>query len=600
MQISHRTRFHTRAAIALLATALCLAHAIAAPPQLPEGKLPYVERPWTNDADKFSFAILGDKTSGGEGKWPIYDHAVNAINLLDPDFVITVGDQIPGHMEERTQWDTEWAEYMEHARRLEVPLFLAPGNHDIANVECYEYWKQDFGRTYYSFDYKGCHFLVLNTEEERFDGRGPVWEAMMTFAEADLASHAQSRHTFLFFHKPMWDDPRFLDDWARLERALGERRYTAVAGHEHYLMTERDGENLRVVQSATGGGIHLSDVKEYGCFHSFGFVTVDGTDTHYAVVEPESGIWPVEIAPTSFRRAVVFEMVTLDAEMPENMGADTAGVRAVVQLQNVLKEPVTLAVSIAPLGESGWRPIIEAGSSWSLQGDAVTVEKTLAPGERASVPLDLQVPAERLPYPPAASWTVKYKGETLHAEGRPMEKAEVVPIYPARVMREVPAWQVIGPFKIGPIDTAQLPQNPEKANPYFVKQLGPESGYEEGRVYDEGRAWQSCAPQRNGLLNFNGLMGTLDLAAAFASFKVQSPADQVVFADVYADNFAQVYVNGAVSEGGQTFGAPGGYVHAPIHLRAGWNSVVVKVVNNRGDWFLRFLIADPQGNLRFE
>ncbi|MCC6486488.1 MAG: metallophosphoesterase [Candidatus Hydrogenedentes bacterium] len=600
MQTSLNTSFRVSAIVAVLAAALCAVHAVAQVPQLPEGRLPYVERPWTNDADKFSFVILGDKTSGGEGKWPIYDRAVDAINLLDPDFVITVGDQIPGHMEERDRWDAEWAEYMEHARRIEAPMFLVPGNHDIANVECYEYWKQDFGHTYYSFDYKDCHFLVLNTEEERFDGRGPVWEAMMTFAETDLASHAQSRHTFLFFHKPMWDDPRFLDDWARLERALGERHYTAVAGHEHYLMTEGEGGHLRVIQSATGGGIHLSGVKEYGCFHSFGFVTVDGSDARYAVVEPEGGVWPADIAPASFRRAVVFEMVALDAEMPENVGTDTVRVRAVARLRNVLNEPVTLEVAIAPLGKSGWQPVIETGSPWTLDGDAATMRKTLAPGSSVSVPLAFQVTPERVPYPPAARWSVTYKGETLSAEGRPLEKTDVVPIYPARVMREVPAWQGIGPCQIGPIDTAQLPQDPEKANPYFVKPLGPESGYEEGRVYEQGRTWQPCTPQRKGLLNLNGLMGTLDLAAAFACFKVYSPVEQVVFADVYADNFAQVYVNGALSEGGQTFGAPGGYIHAPVHLREGWNSVVVKVVNNRGDWFLRFLMADPEGNLRFE
>jgi hypothetical protein len=25
----------------------------------------------------------------------------------------------------------------------------------------------------------------------------------------------------------------------------------------------------------------------------------------------------------------------------------------------------------------------------------------------------------------------------------------------------------------------------------------------------------------------------------------------------------------------------------------------VKLINNRGDWFLRVLLADPEGNLRF-
>ena len=31
----------------------------------------------------------------------------------------------------------------------------------------------------------------------------------------------------------------------------------------------------------------------------------------------------------------------------------------------------------------------------------------------------------------------------------------------------------------------------------------------------------------------------------------------------------------------------------------GWNTLV-KLINNRGDWFVRVLIADPSGNLQFD
>ena len=95
---------------------------------------PLIEGRWpSTSGQKFSFAILGDKTSGGEGKWPIFDRAVDALNLLKPDFVITVGDQIPGHMQARAKWDDEWAEYLEHARRIEAPLFLIPA---ITTCQC--------------------------------------------------------------------------------------------------------------------------------------------------------------------------------------------------------------------------------------------------------------------------------------------------------------------------------------------------------------------------------------------------------------------------------------------------------------------------------
>ncbi|MCF6284129.1 MAG: hypothetical protein L3K26_02930 [Candidatus Hydrogenedentes bacterium] len=97
-----------------IVAAVFLLAATAAQAQRPvlADDLPLIDNAWSNDGDKFSFAILGDKTSGGEGKWPIYDRAVDAINLLNPDFVITVGDMISGHMDTRAPWDAEWAEYM--------------------------------------------------------------------------------------------------------------------------------------------------------------------------------------------------------------------------------------------------------------------------------------------------------------------------------------------------------------------------------------------------------------------------------------------------------------------------------------------------------
>ncbi|MCP4641062.1 MAG: hypothetical protein GY851_11540 [bacterium] len=594
-----RPKRFIRFLLAAFAAVLVLcATAFAQPPALPEGKLPLVERAWSADGDKFSFAILGDKTSGGEGKWPIFDRAVDAINLLDPDFVITVGDQIPGHMQDRAAWDEEWAEYMAHAKRLDAPFFLVPGNHDIANVECYAFWEEDFGRTYYSFDYKGCHFLVLNTEEERFDGRGPVWERMMLFAADDLKRSADSRHTFLFFHKPMWDDPRYLDDWQRIEDMLADRPFTVVAGHEHYLMSERRNGNLYVIQSATGGGIHLSDVREFGCFHSFAHVTVDDGDTHYAVVEPEGGVWPVDVSPAAFRKAVAFKMVELDAEPPEGLDTDTATVRSILRLRNLLPEEAALRVTVGPLDVSGWVPVMTNDSPWTRDGDALVLERTLAPGQVVPVPLTFRVPRDRVPYPPSVGYDVKYRDAWLAKESMRMESEDVAPLYPAACWKAVPGWHLVGPFPLGHIDTSHIPGDIAKANANFYTRFGPEDGFDADRVYGDGLKWYPCDPQARGLLNFNALMGTLDHTLGYALCGVYSPEPQLTHAIIYADNFAQVVVNGELVEEAQTFGAPGGFVYVPLRLNAGWNTVTAKLFNNRGDWFLRFLIADPRGDLR--
>jgi len=574
----------------ILAVLFPIAAAVAGQPEFSAERVPLAGGPMHDDSGSFSFAILGDKTSGGEGKWPIYDRAVDSINLLSPDFTITTGDQIPGHMEDRATWDAEWAEYFDHARRLDPPLIMIPGNHDIANTNCYGFWKEDFGETYFSFTYGGCLFLVLNTEEERFDGRGPVWEKMMQFAEQQLDRRKDARHTFLFFHKPMWADPRFLGDWARLEQMLGGRPYTAVAGHEHYLSTERRNGNLLVVQNATGGGIGLSEEKKIGCFHGFAHVKVTGDDVTYTIVEPDGRLWPADVAPASFRRALNNEVLTLDADMPEKDPIHPQlymEVKARLVMKNPFDTDITVRTEPAGLKESGWL------CDFPYPGD-----QPLKPGESQVIPLRFRVPVDAVPTPPAIRHSVLYNGRWLEPESMRMERVDAAPLYPAKCWKDVPRWQVAGPFQLGPIDTSKLPGDPRAANENFFKRFGPEEGFVAGRAYEGGVEWRPAESCGNGLLNHNAILGTTDLAAAYNAFAAFSPSERLTHAVVYADNFAQVYVNGELVKEAQAFGAPGGFVYVPVSLEKGWNRVVVKVINNRGDWFLRFLLADPHGDLQ--
>lgn len=561
-------------------------------PTLPAGKLPLLDAEWSNDGDKFSFVVLGDKTSGGEGKWPIYDRAVDQINLLRPDFVVSVGDMIPGHMEERAPWDAEWAEYMDHARRFEVPVFFTVGNHDISNAQTHQFWTEDFGPTYYNFEYKGCHFLILNTEEERFDGRGPRWQAMLAFAKAALDRHRDARHTFVFFHKPMWDDPRFTRDWAELEGLLGERPFTVVAGHTHYLATERRNGNLYVIQNATGGGIRLSDVREFGNFHGFGFVTVDGDEVTYAIADHDEGLFPVDVAPLSFRKAVG-ALVSMDAS-PYTVEDDGAiRLTMTAAFRNGLAERAVVRLRIGPISGEGWKPV-EIESPWTLEGGEIAGEVSIAPGETVTHPLTFRIPAASVAFPPSIAYEVEYKGATLEDEPDAMSQMAAVPLYPQAAWKDAPLWHVTAPFLLGPIDTGDLPGNAS-----FYKNFGPEKGYRSGETFD-GVEWKAITPDALGLINFNAILGTTDLACGFAAVRVHSPEAQRVHAAVYADNYAQVFVNGVLIEEAQEFNPPGGWVYAPLDLKVGWNDVVGKLINNRADWFLRLRIADPKGNLRFD
>ncbi|MBW7863335.1 MAG: hypothetical protein H3C30_02850, partial [Candidatus Hydrogenedentes bacterium] len=189
---------------------------------------------------------------------------------------------------------------------------------------------------------------------------------------------------------------------------------------------------------------------------------------------------------------------------------------------------------------------------------------------------------------------VNYKGEWLEKESYRMIETPVAPLYPAGAWRNIGEWHLAGPLPLGELDPTLLATEPRKAFPGLFAPTSLEGGPQSGDP-----AWRIVRDDKNGLLNGNALMGTQDLAAAFFACAVKSPDARTTHAVLYADNFAQVYLNGKLVEQAMAIGAPGGFVYVPLGLEAGWNRLVVKLANNRGDWFARFLIADPEKALVF-
>lgn len=91
-------------------------------------------KPWTNlnfynDPKNFKFAIVSDRTGGLRPG--IFPDAVKKLNLIMPEFVMSVGDFIPGNTADTAKLKKEWAEFDAELKTLKVPFFFVPGNHDI-------------------------------------------------------------------------------------------------------------------------------------------------------------------------------------------------------------------------------------------------------------------------------------------------------------------------------------------------------------------------------------------------------------------------------------------------------------------------------------
>ena len=220
--------------------------------------------PWThlaaNDAaDDFHFVIVGDRAGGPRPG--VFESAIRKVSLLEPAFVLSVGDLIVGDTEDRAQLDRKWNEFEGFVAGLETPFFYTAGNHDMSNAMMAETWQARFGPSYYSFTYKDVLFLVLNSELFGMvrDMHTPVpwpWTQaeQMAFIAETLQRFPDPRWTIVIIHQSLWDyadAPQ--DDWLKVEAMLGQRDYTVFAGHTHrYVKIVR--HDRRYITLATTGG----------------------------------------------------------------------------------------------------------------------------------------------------------------------------------------------------------------------------------------------------------------------------------------------------------------------------------------------------------
>jgi calcineurin-like phosphoesterase family protein len=270
---------------------LLLVSCATAPPgiivHIEEGPQPWTSLDLNNDPDHFQFAIVTDRTGGMRPG--IFEDAVRKLNLLQPEFVMSVGDLIPGGTEDLGALDAEWEEFDGFVNALEMPFFYVPGNHDITNLVMDQVWKERLGPTYYHFVYRDVLFLCLSTEDPPHT---QMSAAQAEYARKALAENPDVRWTLVFMHKPLWT---YEGDtgWAAIEAMLRGRKHTVFAGHWHdYTKFVRNDSNY-IVLATTGAGSKLRGPL-FGEFDHAVWVTMldDGPRIANLMLD---GIWDEDI-----------------------------------------------------------------------------------------------------------------------------------------------------------------------------------------------------------------------------------------------------------------------------------------------------------------
>ncbi len=353
--------------------------------------------PWThlrfgNHPENFQFAIVTDRTGGHRPG--VFRSGIERVNLLRPEFVMSVGDLIEGYSTDTAEISRQWFEFEHLIKPLTMPFFYVAGNHDVSNELMTEVWESRFGQPFYHFLYRDVLFLVLNSED---GSSGNIGREQQHYVQEVLDRYPDVRWTLVFVHKPLWEFEPKQNGWSEIEQLLDGRRFTVFAGHRHrYLSDVRAGAQYVVL--GTMGARSRRRGAAFGEFDHFMWVTMtdqgpvmanlelDGVhDSHVMTRRHRSLRRPVQAGA-----AVRSDGVVLDA-------GQFQGAKTVLRLTNDADLPMQVSLNIKETDV--------------LKPSLTTLTTTVGPNSVELVDLSIfaktAVPVSVL-QPLVADWTVRY------------------------------------------------------------------------------------------------------------------------------------------------------------------------------------------------
>lgn len=274
-------RYSILAAAVVLVLLVCCtnSHAATFQPQTTDAATPWTDRPFRNNPQNFQFAIVADRTGGCRPG--VFKKAMRQINLLQPEFVISVGDLVEGYIDNHDT-DTLKKQYDEVDAildGLEMRFFRVPGNHDITDDMMLEEYRKRYGSPYYHFVYKDVLFLMICTEDpprgRLGDAGAGISDTQVSYMKNALQDNKSTRWTLVFMHRPLFEKPggKLHEGWGKIEDMLKDRPHTVFAGHGHkYVMRKKHGRNY--IRLATTGGVSKLSGIAAGAFDHIVWVTM--------------------------------------------------------------------------------------------------------------------------------------------------------------------------------------------------------------------------------------------------------------------------------------------------------------------------------------
>ncbi len=233
-----------------------------------------------NNADSFSFVFMTDihlqpERDADQG----FTQAIEKVNQLEPDFVLTGGDLIMDALgQTQGRADSLFTLYTTLQKKFDMPVYNTPGNHDVFGLykesgispQHEEYGRgmylkrMNYEQTYYSFDVNGWHFIVLDgigfTPERRYFGH--IDSLQLEWLKNDLQKVGAETPIVISTHIPFVSVYGQFTKGANYGMSQGE-----VVTNAHDVLEKFEKHNLKLVLQG-----HLHEVEHIE-FRGVHFIT---------------------------------------------------------------------------------------------------------------------------------------------------------------------------------------------------------------------------------------------------------------------------------------------------------------------------------------
>jgi 3',5'-cyclic AMP phosphodiesterase CpdA len=202
-----------------------------------------------NSQPLYTFAVCGDNRAIGieSGVLP---GIIESAKARGAEFMVNTGD-ISGDGSRE-----ELILYRDLIESSGLKFHTVPGNHDIGSGGVSQDYEEIIGPYYFSFDYAGDHFIILDNADDRTG----IDDNQMGWFSADLAANSRKPHQFVFIHIPI-ADPSLPSE---------------------HVSGEKGGEGLRTGQQlvAEAAAYDNMDAFFFGHIHAYLAYKLDGIDAY--------------------------------------------------------------------------------------------------------------------------------------------------------------------------------------------------------------------------------------------------------------------------------------------------------------------------------